>query len=401
MANFKFVVDDVKISDLVSALLTASDTITQYNSDIYTKITELGQGWSGEAYDAFVAQSETHRKSLETLPSLFVEYSKKLAELDTGAGTLISSVKALLQMTSNRRTSPSYARNGGSVGYNLQDTSGDGGIVVEYKIDSFDKAGDAEKQAKEIQLNLQADIEMIDVEIRNIDINLAALDANKANMDPKVYQEARQALISQKNSLKDAREDYVSAKDTIDGLLTDKFWFWQKDGALVEASDAWFGLENDTELASQGVKELNAALEALTPVDVLCETAAVNGLYAMSGGEYMYESFSEGPNVSPYAMMGAFSVAENSGNTQKSDSDPNVTYFNSKSFIQTGMQETGAWNDSTDRVFGQMDAYTNREMGAEDYNGYDSVQIQTDNGPIYMTYGQYVNSSYYKGNGGE
>ena len=401
MANFKFIVDDTKISDLVNALLTASDTITQYNTDIYTKITELGQGWSGEAYNAFVSQSETHRKSLEALPALFVEYSKKLAELDTGAGTLITSVKSLLQMAGNIRTSPSHARKGGSRGYTLQDTSGDSGIAVEYKIESYEKAGDAEKQAKEIQLNLQADIEMIDVEIRNIDINLAALDANKSNMDPKVYQEARQALLSQKNALNDARSDYVDAKETIDGLLTDKFWFWQKDGALVEASDAWFGLENDKELADSGVKELNAALEALTPVDVLCETAAVNGLYAMGGGEYMYESFSEGPNVSPYAMMGAFSVAQNSGDTLTSDSDPNVIYFNSKSFIQSGMQESGAWNDSTDRVFGQMDAYTNREMGAEDYNGYDSVQIQTDDGPVYMTYGQYVNSSYYKGNGGE
>ena len=58
MANFKFIVDDTKISDLVNALLTASDTITQYNTDIYTKITELGQGWSGEAYNAFVEVTE-------------------------------------------------------------------------------------------------------------------------------------------------------------------------------------------------------------------------------------------------------------------------------------------------------------------------------------------------------
>ena len=48
-----------------------------------------------------------------------------------------------------------------------------------------------------------------------------------------------------------------------------------------------------------------------------------------------------------------------------------------------------------------MNAYENWETGVESYNGYDSVQINTSDGPVYMTYSQYVNSKYYTEGQGE
>ena len=399
--NFNFIVDVAKLVTLGLDLTEASEKITEYNGMIPEKIAGLGECWSGTDYDALVASFEKYKTSLDVLPSLFSAYSKKVGDYDKDGDVLISAVDSLLQMVGNRRTLPSRTRNS-SLAYTLNSTAGDEGIMVEYQIDpNFERAGDAERQAKDIRLNIQADLEVIDVEIHNIDIDIAALEANKNNMDPAVYQEALKGLTDQRNRLVDAREDYVAAQETIDGLLENKFWFWQKDGDLVEASDAWFGLENDRDLAASGAGKLNAQLANLIPVDVLCEMSSVNGLYAISGSDYMMESFSDGPNVSPYAMMASFSVAQNSGETERSTSDPNVTYFNSKSFIQQGMEETGSWNGSTDRTFSQMNAYENWETGVESYNGYDSVQINTSDGPVYMTYSQYVNSKYYTEGKGE
>lgn len=399
--NFDFIVDVAKLVNLGLDLTEASGKITDYNGMIEEKITALGDCWSGTDYDALVASFEKYKTSLEALPTLFNAYSKKVGDYDKDGDVLITAVDSLLKMSGNRRLSPSRTRNGMN-SYTLLDTGGDTGIAVEYQIDpNFEKAGDAEKQAKEIRLNIQADIEVIDVEIHNIDIDIAAIKANKDNMDPDVYEASLKALQTQRDRLVDARTEYVAAQETIDGLLENKFWFWQKDGDLVEASDAWFGLENDRDLAASGASKLNDQLANLTPVDVLCEMSSVNGLYAISGSDYMVESFSDGPNVSKYAMMASFSVAEQGGNTEQSSTDPNVTYFNSKSFIQEGMEAIDSWNSSTDRTFSQMNAYENWETGVESYNGFDSVQIKTDDGPIYMTYSQYVNSKYYTEGQGE
>ena len=399
--NFDFVVDVAKLVTLGLDLSEAAETITSYNEMIETKIADLGTCWSGTDYDALVASFEKYKSSLAVLPALFTAYSSKVGDYDKDGDILITAVDSLLKMSGNRRTTPSRQRNGSSL-YSLLDTSGESGIMVEYQIDpDFEKAGDAERQARDIRLNIQADLEVIDVEIYNIDIDIAALEANRDNMDPDVYKAAMEGLTTQRERLVTAREDYVAAQETIDGLLENKFWFWQKDGDLVEASDAWFGLENDRELAASGAGKLNAQLANLTPVDVLCEMSSVNGLYAMGGSDYMMESFSDGPNVSPYAMMASFSVAQNSGETEQSSTNPKVTYFNSKSFIQQGIEEKGAWNTTTDRTFSQMNAYENWETGVESYNGYDSVQINTSDGPVYMTYSQYVNSKYYTEGQGE
>ena len=154
-------------------------------------------------------------------------------------------------------------------------------------------------------------------------------------------------------------------------------------------------------MANEGVAKLNEALKNLTPVDVLCETSCVNGLYAISGEDYMVESFYDGPHVSKYAMMASYSIAEKSNSTLTDSNNSNVTYFNSKGFITDGLLASGYNYDSTDRTFSQFDAYSNTECGPEDYQGYDSVRIKTtdENGDesfVYMTYGQYVNSKYYK-----
>lgn len=380
-------VDVLKLADVGSELVNASTELENYNTDLYEAVTDLGSGWTGQSYDAFVEMMNRYKKSLESFPALFAAYAGKVDEFDQQGDTLITKVADALKIG----VASTYYHQ-----YNVDDnTYNDSQVYVDYEVDWTPESNkEAREQAESVQLNLQADIDVLLQEIRNIDMNIAALES----LGPE-YASYVEELKLQKQAVEGTLTQYENAKETVDGLL--KKSFLGPDGLLIDGFEFW-GLKKNDSAASEGTQILRDALSGLPPVSTVVESANINALYAMgSDDDYLARQFYNGTSVSKTMMTAALDVATKNNETESATiNGQQVTLFNSKGVVNRGMlDENGNYkymtDDNSNYTWGQTSAYEDSYGMETTYEGakgmYDSVVIKTDdNEEIYMTYAQFM-----------
>ena len=388
----KFIIDVTKLGDVSDEVKDVIKKLTLYNEKIYKLFGELGDGWKGPSYDAFIAETNSFKSEIEEIPTLFSEYDEKVGFFSSAGGTLISEISQLVNI--GAASAGAMAGAGGGL-YSLHDTSFQSARWKNslYFLDIYNcnNARDVKKQAQDIQSDLWNDIEVLDTELMNIEINKSAIlelynDGKISEAEYKTYYEQ---LETQRRDVENCRAEYQEAYDTIQPLFKDKLFGFGTDGAFIEASD-WFG--NDMEMASNAAVTLNSALSDLDPVYAYCNMSSLNGLPAASSDAAM-RSFNNGPNVSDVIMSAAYTAADGSGETMQMPNNSNVVLFNSQSVILDGMESSGYIYGNSNYTMSQNDAYGAGGY-ASTYEGYDSVAIKDGDSTIYMTYNQYVNSEY-------
>lgn len=93
---YDFVADAEKLQDMHNDLVNTADNITTFIQDIYTKVNDLNNVWSGSSYDAFKARCESYRTNLEQLPDILNAFAVDLGTLGGDTNTMVVSIKALL-----------------------------------------------------------------------------------------------------------------------------------------------------------------------------------------------------------------------------------------------------------------------------------------------------------------
>ena len=97
--GYGFVADDDKLNDLCSEFEKASAEIESYIVDIYKKIDDLNDVWSGDSYDAFKTRCDVFKKDLEELPDILDAFATEMGDLALDTDTLITCIKSLLDIT--------------------------------------------------------------------------------------------------------------------------------------------------------------------------------------------------------------------------------------------------------------------------------------------------------------
>lgn len=399
----KLILDGVKLGALYTFLNESLGTLTEYNDKIKKKIVELGEYWQGQGYNALYELYTELEKSLADLVSEMTSFSDNVDTIDKNGQIMYDAIKSALALA-------------GIVDVVFEDyadgNSGDYETVYGLQV-KYDDPSKAMKDAETTYLNLQADVEVLKTEYNDTLINIAALESayKSGKMDKTSYDKLKSELDSHKERVQTQLKKYEAAEAKMAELTANNDHFdlvhyifggGVEDGKIREGSDGFFKWGKDIDLVNEGVSEAISYLEGLEPTSVICDTAAVNGLYAW-GSDYLTDSFLEGSSVSQTAMQGAF-VA--SGDDTCSSDEGDVVYFNSKSYIEAGKtaiingesnevsSDNMEWADSS-RVFNQESAY--EAIGCDDTyvdgetgNTYDSVRVKDSDGNfVYMTYAQY------------
>lgn len=406
----KLIWDGSKLEQLSTFFSETITTLTDYNVSIGTKITELGTHWKGKGYDALCSLYEELKKSMEDLVSELTTFNTNVVSIDKNGQTVYDMVKVALNLVG-------IVDVDFGTGVNVNAT-GDGEEIYGIKT-KYDDASQAFRDAEQALLNLQADIDVLNAEYYDTLYNMNCLQLAYENDDISQNQyDAQMGEFSdhlkyvndQLGKYKNAEaklSELTANNDHFDliGYFTDRDAV--KDGKIREGSDGFFQWGKDLNLVNEGIGEAIESLSDLEPTSVICDTAAVNGLYAM-GSTYLADSFSEGYGVSQTSMAAAYSVSNKSNDTL--DAGDGVVFFNSKVYHESGRNTEGEVNvpskylpestnaflymDST-RVFTQDRAYENwygetpSYVDANTGNTYDSVRVIKNGETIYMTYPQY------------
>lgn len=72
---YNFAVDSEQIEDIISKFGTWSSELEEMIGNIYTKLSELNDSWSGESYDTFKAKCDEYKPALDALVLLLKAYS--------------------------------------------------------------------------------------------------------------------------------------------------------------------------------------------------------------------------------------------------------------------------------------------------------------------------------------
>lgn len=87
-----FGADSDKLNEISVELNSCADEIRQDITDIFAKIKELSNYWSGQAYEEFSANCEKYRSALEGLVVLLEAFSKKFDMLDSETVDLANTI---------------------------------------------------------------------------------------------------------------------------------------------------------------------------------------------------------------------------------------------------------------------------------------------------------------------
>lgn len=98
--SFGFAADTEKISQIKTDLKEAAKEISDYIEEIYTKIDDVGTVWEGEDYQAFQEKAKSYRTSLDQLVETLEAFSAETGTLGEDAGLVVTSIKALLDVSS-------------------------------------------------------------------------------------------------------------------------------------------------------------------------------------------------------------------------------------------------------------------------------------------------------------
>lgn len=104
-----FASDSDRLNEISIELNSAADEIKQYINDIYAKIKELSNYWSGQAYQEFTSNCEKYREALEGLVVLLEAFSKKFDILDGETIDLVKEIKRQLSIGTNSLNTGSYS----------------------------------------------------------------------------------------------------------------------------------------------------------------------------------------------------------------------------------------------------------------------------------------------------
>lgn len=399
----KLILDGVKLGALYTFLNESLGTLTEYNGKIEKKIIELGNYWQGKGYNALYELYVELKKSLADLVTEMTTFSDNVDTIDKNGQIMYDAIKSALALAGIVDVVFEDGTNGSSGNYETVY-----GLQVKY-----DDPSKAMKDAETTLLNLQADVEVLKTEYNDTLINIASLEAafKSGKMDSATYNKLKSELDSHKDRVQTQLKKYENAESKLAELTANNDYFdlihyifggGVEDGKIREGSDGFFKWGKDIDLVNEGVSEAISYLEDLEPTSVVCDTAAVNGMYAW-GSDYLTDSFLEGSNVSQTSMQAAF-VA--SGEDTCSSDDGDVVFFNSKSYIEAGKtaiingesNEVSSDNlklaDAT-RVFNQESAYEaigcdRTYVDGETGNTYDSVRVKDADGKyVFMTYAQY------------
>ena len=400
----KLILDGIKLGALYTFFTESLGTLTEYNGQIESKITELGTYWQGQGYNALLELYAELKKSLADMVTEMTTFSGNVDTVDKNGQIMYEAIKSALAVAGIVDVTFDDGGDGDSADY---DTIY--GLQTKY-----DDASKAMKDAEEALLNLQADIEVLKAEYNDTLVNIAALEAAYKNnkIDAATYEKLLSELTGHRDYVQNQLTMYQDAESKLKELTANNDWLdligWftdkdaVKDGKIREGSDGFFDWGKNIDLVNEGVTEAISYLENLEPTSVICDTAAVNGLYAY-GSDYLTDSFLEGSNVSQTSMQAAFVV---SGDNTCSSDDGDVVFFNSKAYIDAGKtaisegtskevsSDSMEYADTT-RIFNQDSAYEsmygdNVYVDSETGNSYDSVRVKNSDGEyVYMTYAQY------------
>lgn len=394
--------DSVKLGDLSQKLSENAEKFTTYNEEIYSKVASLASYWVGPDYDAFVADTNEFKPSLEALASLFGVYSTTVGTFGTDGESLISAIKSCLDCSDINVTLDESV-------YKAEDIGGPNTGYLGYGADTENvkTAKDAYNQAMDIQTKLYYDMEVISVEIRNEQNNLAALKQVGKMPDGQLteaeYDKFEKDILDRIAKLEANYESYAETYNLVVDLtanksadLLDLITNKEGDGLIRGASDGWFGINDNVNDAVEGLKQINAALSTLPPITTFVDSATVNGLLAYEEGYHM-DSFMNGVNVTKNAMEIAYTLANN--NNESMEVAPGVVLFNSRQFVIDGQAANNDFYGRTSHTFSQAEAYANYDgagSGAETFDGgYDSVRYVNDDGEtVYLTCAQFQKLGY-------
>lgn len=402
---WEYVIDDEKIANIESNLGTASKTLVQYNTDIGTKVTELGECWSGPSYDALVALMEEYKTTLDSIPTMFDQFATTIQTIGTSGTATYNTVKTNLNF------------DGIGIGTYTPAESESGGLLIDYSLDvsMYETADDIYDRAKEIESNLYADIEIIYNEIRSQQVILEALKANLEQVDDPETKALLETMIAEQEAriayLNTNLEAYQKAYNDVCGLTkngSNDFLDWllrreSKDGDLLESADHILDSKDDKDQAERAAATLNGYLDGLVPVVALCETSTFTALYANNSSNnddtHIMDNYRSGTDVSDRAMEAAYEVQAVQKKTHElvphksMENVERVEAYNSTDFLRSGMDEGYQLHPSSTVTFSQMDsygAYGVEVMTDENGNTYDSVKITKSNGEVsYLTLSQY------------
>ncbi len=396
-----FTPGDVKLNTedldtLSESLSSASSKITGYNEKIYEMIGELeGNCWSGPSYKAFVEKATTQKKVLEDIAILLGSFSKKIGEFSSDGTTVVGNVKMWLNNLTTMTVTPYIAGSGSTAGASGGGSGNYDDVSVHYGIDTsgVTKAQQVEDQAHEAMSALEHDIDRIESEMVTLETTWASIEAMRESgaITDEQYNAYKKDYEDRKAELQRYLNEYTLAYEQFSLLMGDEFGYGAS-GKITGASEWW---NNDVETALEGAAEANAILASLTPTSLICETTSFSGLLAYEEGYYTDTMLAGGPHVSNMLMDASFNASTNSGTTYTPADDSGVTFFNSESYLLTGMQNLSYYGDTTsDHVLSQTDVYyMNNYYRYESPSGgvYDSVRIDNGNGEYtYMTYGEYM-----------
>ncbi len=391
-----FVVDDGKLSDISSDLVDAANKLSVFNTQIYSLITSLGSYWEGPSYDAFVQKANSYKKELEELPALFSSVSGRVGGYSSNASDLYNLFVSELECGG-------AAAAAGAAGASLPflyslDTKTQ--YDMPYKMNAYsqyESNKDVLNHAKEIQSNLYNDLEILQSELISIEGDIAAIEKMYPNENHPMRKEYLERLEAQRDNVSSELYLYTEALNKINPLLEDKFFGYNSDGNFVEAADWGGNFEGDEQLVKEGITIVNSALRTLDPVYAYCERSSVNGLAVGTGdNDYALASFYNGCKVSDVVMEASYASSFSKNNGVHTDGS--VSYFNSRGNVEDGIMDAGYLPIGGTHTFSELDAYGYDGCVYQDSSGnsYDSVRVETDDGPVYMTYHQYQMSDYYQ-----
>lgn len=421
----KVIVDGVKMAALYAFFTESVTTLGEYNGLIDKKITELGNYWQGLGYNELSNLYSEVKLSMETLVTEMDNFSTNVDTVGKNGQKMYEVIKASLASVS-AIVNVAFDE-GTKVSGEFDEIYG---VKTNYTEDEMKKAI---KDIENALLNLQADIDVLSAELNDNLVDLAALEvaykAGEISYDD--YVDAKEKLTEHRTRVQEQLNFYKEALDEGKALTanSDKLdllhWFTSpdqvegRDGKIEEATDGFLHWGKDIDLLNEGISDFHTKLAVLEPTSVVCDTAAVNGLYGLTT-DYLYDSFSEGAGVSQTHMNAAYLAA---GNSKVASEDGTVEYFNSQEYTNRGKQaladsdfsinlEVKGPDDTSEtitvnrenmnytsysHVFTQDNVYESLDYSTDvcytDPNTnqtYDSVRVTNSDGSVtYMSYSQY------------
>lgn len=235
---YEFVADAEKMEELHNDLVNTANDLTSFIEDIYTKVGDLNNVWSGDSYNAFKAKCDSYRVSLNQLPEILNAFAVELGTLGGDANTMVVSIKALLDCSdmiikdggAGTRIVQTTTRAKDSSGAYIPDTNT---YDTKISIPSDTTVGTEFWACAEVGDPLYLDA--LDIQ-SSVDSEIAALEA---------YRTENAAAISrlpqaQQNALNDYLNTEISKRKNVSQKIADATYgdFWKADGDLFNATSA-------------------------------------------------------------------------------------------------------------------------------------------------------------------